>query len=95
MKISKTKNRKITLWLHAKEEMAAIREGKHTLLLGNYWDFHAGCYGTEMVFADGSKIDFAEEWGENIRGPLPVAEMIARRISATIEIKKRKTPFNC
>lgn len=89
------KQRKLTVWLHAPHEMADIREGRHSLHFGNYWDFHPGCYGPEMVFADGSKIDFSKEWTEDIRRPRQVAEMIAERIGATVEVKHRKTPFDC
>lgn len=87
--------RKLTLWLYEPHEMAELKEGRHGLIIGNYWDFHAGCYGTKMFFADGSEIDFADEWTESIRRPWAVAEMVAKRIGATVVTKKRKTPFQC
>lgn len=71
------KQRKLTLWLYSPHEMAELKEGKWTLHLGNYWDFHAGCQGTVMIFADGSKIDYAKEWTDQISTPQSVAEMVA------------------
>ena len=90
------KQRKLTLWLHEDHEMASLNEGRHVLHFGNYWDFHAGCHGTEMVFADGTVIDFAKEWDEdNIRRPHAVAYMVAAKIGAAVEVKYRTTPFKC
>jgi hypothetical protein len=94
-KPQKNKARVLTLWLYEPHEMAELKEGRHTLHLGNYWDFHAGCSGSVMIFADGTRIDFKKEWNETIRRPLPVANMVAAKIGATVVIKHRKTPFNC
>jgi hypothetical protein len=91
----RNKQRKLTLWLHEKSKMASLKEGRFQLHFGNYWDFHAGCYGTKMLFADGSEIDFEAVWHEGIRRPWSVAEMVAKRIGATVETKFRKTPFEC
>ena len=85
--------RKLTLWLHQPSDMADLKEGKHSLHFGNEWDFHAGCMGTKMFFADGSVIDFKKEWTEDIRRPKQVAEMVAEKIGAEIVVKYRKTPF--
>jgi len=87
--------RKLTLWFYEPHEMADLKEGDHSLRFGNYWDFHGGCYGTEIVFADGSIIDFNEEWTDDIRDPWQVAKMVAKCIGATVEEQKRKTPFEC
>lgn len=87
--------RKLTLWLHEETEMAALMEGRHVLHLGNYWDFHAGCHGPIMRFADGTDVDFSVEWTDDIRRPLRVAEMVAEKIGATVTVKYRKTPFKC
>ena len=92
--MAKKKRRKLTLWIHEPYEMAALKEGNHVLHIGNYWDFHAGCYGTEMIFADGSSIDFKKEWTEHIRRPLAVAHMVANKIGADVVVKYRKTPFD-
>lgn len=89
------KQRKLTLWLYEPHEMAELKEGRHTLHMGNYWDFYAGCSGTEIIFADGSVIDFDKQWTDAIRRPKPMAEMVAKRIGATLEIKRRKTPIEC
>jgi hypothetical protein len=89
------KQRKLTLWLHEEYEMAALMEGRYILHLGNYWDFHAGCHGSVMLFADGTKIDFDKEWTDEINRPWSVAEMVAEKIGATVETKCRKTPFKC
>ena len=75
--------------------MADLREGSHSLRFGNYWDFHAGCCGAKMIFADGSVMDFSKEWTNEIRRPLSVAEMVAKKIGAEVIVKKRKTPFDC
>ncbi len=75
--------------------MAELKEGKRQLHFCNYWDFHAGCYGTKIDFADGSVIDFKTEWNDEVRRPWSVAEMVAKRIGATVETKRRKTPFKC
>jgi len=85
--------RKLTLWLHEGHEMADLREGNHSLHYGNYWDFHAGCMGTEIVFADGSVIDFADSWTGEIRRPHRMAQMVADKIGAELVIKIRKPPF--
>ena len=74
--------------------MADLREGNHSLIFGGFMDFHAGCMGSEMIFADGSTIDFFEEWNERVRRPWTVAEMVAKKIGADVVTKYRKTPFN-
>jgi hypothetical protein len=89
------KKRKLTLWFYEPHDMACLKEGRKELFLGNFWDFHAGCMGTEFEFADGTVINFDKQWTENIRSPLSVAQMVANEIGATIEIKHRKTPFDC
>lgn len=89
------KKRILTLYLYEPHEMAELKDGRHSLFLGNYTDFHAGCCGTEIIFADGSKIDFKKEWTDDIRRPRAVAEMVAQHIGASLVIKKRKTPFDC
>ncbi|MHC4799321.1 MAG: hypothetical protein ACYTF1_22010 [Planctomycetota bacterium] len=82
----------LTLWLHYPSEMAELREGKsETLFIGNFWDFHPGCHGTEITFANGDTIDFIDEW--DFVGPKPTARMIANKINAKLVIKERKTPF--
>jgi hypothetical protein len=91
----KSSKRKLTLWLYEPHEMAELKDGNHTLHFGNYWDFHAGCHGTEMRFADGSTIDFDEEWTDEINQPWSVAKMVADKIGAVVITKRRKTPFNC
>lgn len=75
--------------------MAEIREGVHRLCLGNYWDFHAGCSGTQVRFKDGTIIDFKDEWPRNLSMPTFIAKMIADRIGATLVMKQRKTPIEC
>lgn len=89
------KCRKLTLWLHKPYKMAELKEGRHSLYLGNYWDFHAGCHGAEMLFADGTILDFGKEWTEEVRSPVAVLHMVAQRIGAETEIKYRKTPIDC
>ena len=88
------KARYITLWIHSETEMAEIKEGRETLHSGNFWDFHAGCYGTVITFEDGSEIDFEHEWTDEIRRPWSVAEMIADKIGAEVITRERETPFN-
>lgn len=90
-----SKCKKITLWVHEESEMASLQDGKKVLHFGNYWDFHAGCYGTEITFSDGTTIDFYKEWTDDIRSPMDVAEMVAKKIGANIVVKKRKTQFDC
>jgi len=87
--------RKITVWLYEPHEMAEVKEGDFSLNMGNYWDFHSGCAGTVQPFADGTEIDFDKEWTDDINRPIPFAEMVAKKINATVEIKYRKTPFEC
>lgn len=89
-----SKQRKLTLWVYEQHEMAALKEGRTLLHIGNYWDFHPGCMGTKIHLRDGV-IDFAKEWKEIIRQPWSVAEMVAKKIGATVVVKKRRTPFNC
>lgn len=89
------KQRVLTLWLYEPYEMAKLKDGRCTLHVGNYWDFHAGCSGTKISFKDGNIIDFEKEWTDGIRRPWSMAEMVAKKIGATVVIKKRKTPFKC
>jgi hypothetical protein len=87
---------KLTLWIHQKHEMAELREGRsHSLFLGNFWDFHAGCGGTKLTFADGTTVDFREEWTDSIRRPRPMARMVADKMGAELTVRYRKTPFDC
>lgn len=85
--------RLLTLWIYEPHEMADLREGRTSLHCGNYWDFHAGCSGTKMHFKH-EVIDFKNEWTEDIRTPHEVAEMVAKKIGATVRVKTRRTPFN-
>ena len=87
--------RKLTLWLYGPHEMADLKEGRHRLHRGNYWDFHAGCSGTLMHFKDGTTIDFEKEWHDGIRRPREVAEMVAKKIGAVVVVKNKKTPIEC
>lgn len=85
--------KKLTLWLYPPHEMALLKDKDKWLHFGNYWDFHAGCHGTVKTFADGTIIDFKNEWNDYIKGPSAVAAMIAKKINATVVVKIRKTPF--
>lgn len=91
----KKKKRVLTLSLYEPHEMAVLKEGKHVLFLGNYWDFHSGCCGTEITFEDGVTIDFEHQWNDGIRRPWSMAEMVAKKIGATVETKYRKRPIPC
>ncbi len=93
--VKAVKPRKLTLWIYEPDEMAELREGVHQLRLGNYWDFHAGCSGTKMLFKDGKVIDFKKEWNDMVRTPMSVAQMVALKIGATVDVKYRKTPIEC
>ena len=84
-------NRKLTLWIYEPHDMARLNEGRHELFYGNFWDFHSACCGTKIDFADGTEIDFAKEWTGS--GPYFVADMVAKKIGATVEVRHRKTEF--
>ena len=71
-------------------EMARLSQGKCCLLCGNFWDFHSGCYGSEITFEDGSSYDFKKEWTDNIRRPHAVARMICEKFGLTYKVKNTK-----
>lgn len=86
--------RKITVVIHEEEEMAELLDGRHSIRMGNFWDFHAGCQGTNIELKDGTQIDFSQEWKRHVTRPHDVANMIAKKIGATVVTRYRKTPFN-
>jgi hypothetical protein len=87
------KQKPLTLKIWERNEMAELVQGKESLHLGNFWDFHAGCMGTEFIFEDGSKHDFEKEWTDEIRTPEAVAEMVASYLDTTFKIKRYPTKW--
>jgi hypothetical protein len=83
---------KITLYIDGDTEMAQIKIGKKILFLGNFWDFHPGTHGADFEI-NGKTISFKKEWTEDIDTPKAVAEMIAAKIGAELEIKKESLEF--
>jgi hypothetical protein len=88
-----SEQRTLTIEYYWPHSMACLREGDHVLRYGNLWDFHAGCNGPVLRFADGTKIDFRDEWHDDIRRPDTLAKMVADRIGASIVTVDRDTPF--
>jgi hypothetical protein len=89
-----SKKRKLTLYMYPPHEMAEIKEGRYSIFLGNYWDFHAGCYGTKLPMKDDSILDLTKDWKTG-QGPEFLVNLIARKIGADVEVKERKTPIPC
>jgi hypothetical protein len=85
------KRRKLTLWFYEPHDMAQLREGNHSIHYGNVWDFHPGCHGPVKIMKDGTEIDLEKEWDSS--DPMVLAELVAKKIDADIEVKYRKTPF--
>ena len=80
----------IVLHLHKPYSMAMIKQGKEIIFLGNYWDFHPGCHGTEFRLENGSIVNV-----NNFSGPRNFAELIARKIGVKVVVKERKRPIPC
>lgn len=67
-------------------EMAEIVQGKESLDLGNFWDFHPGCSGTKFKI-NGKFVDLKKKWTEDIRGPHAVAAMVAKAAGVKLVVK--------
>ena len=83
------KPRKLTIWFYSPHKMAELREGSHSIFMGNLWDFHPGCHGTVFTMKDGKKIDVGNTWA----GPGGLARELALRIEADVVTKDRTKPF--
>lgn len=80
----------IVLQIYRPHSMAKVLQGKKTLFLGNFWDFHPGCHGTTFHLEDGSDIEIKDFYGcRNF------AELVARKIGGKVKVKERKRPIPC
>lgn len=80
----------IVLQVYRPHRMAKVLQGKTTLFLGNFWDFHPGCHGTIFRLEDGTEIEIP-----NFYGPRNFAEIVARRIGGKVKVKERKRTIPC
>lgn len=88
------KKRHLTLELYKPSEMARLMDGRHEIFLGNYWDFHAGCHGTELIMRDGKTIDLKDEWISN--RPFGLASLLTKKLGyEPFVVIDRKTPIEC
>lgn len=84
----KTKVAPIILKRWPSNEMAEIVQGNVKHFLGNYWDFHPGCMGTEFRLhgENGGWTDIGRNW----RGTHSLAQLLANLTGAKLVVKDYK-----
>ncbi len=87
--MKKTKVQPIVVKRWPSCEMAEIWQGKEQHFVGNYWDFHPGCMGTDFRI-NGKWKDVGREW----KGVDCLANLLARLTNATIVYKEYKRDWN-
>ncbi len=84
-------------------EMAQVVVNRRVVFIGNFWDFHPGCYGTEITVRDNTKnpinIDLDDVWGRKCSAKT-LANLIAMKLKALghqtkVSSKERKTAIAC
>lgn len=80
----------ITLHVYHPHKMAEVKQGKHSIFLGNFWDFHPGCHGTKFPLEDGTSIEIT-----NFYGATDFALKVANKINGKVVVKMRKRPIPC
>lgn len=65
--------------------MAEINQGEKNVFLGNYWDFHPGCHGTEL-WVNNKYVDIGRQWV----GPHGLAQLLAAKAKTKVITKEYK-----
>jgi hypothetical protein len=79
---------KVTAIYDDSQEMGEILIDGESEFLGNYWDFHPGCSGTQFRWKK-KIIDLKGIWKENVT-PIVLANLIAAKIGGTAVKKNAK-----